>query len=170
MVGSKHFVFSGRIGRIGRKPMNDMWTLNLNCRTFAYSCSEPFWPDIPAVKSQPLSESYEPTQGNEKPLPRFGHVSVATEDRMIMFVPSHLLSTLVIIFCRFGGQGDRRHNDTWSFDISTRKWTELQCNGSIPSPREYHAAVLINDVMYVFGGLSMQGRLDDLYALQLSSE
>ena len=87
MVGSKHFVFSGRIGRIGRKPMNDMWTLNLNCRTFAYSCSEPFWPDIPTVKSQPLWESYEPTQGNEKPLPRTGHVSVATEDRMIMFVP-----------------------------------------------------------------------------------
>jgi hypothetical protein len=86
VVGSKLFVFGGRIGR---KNFNDMWTLDLNSRTFAYCCSELFLPDIPAVKSQPeaLWELYEPTPGNEKPLPRFGHVSVTTEDRIIMFVP-----------------------------------------------------------------------------------
>jgi Kelch motif len=87
--------------------------------------------------------------------------------------PSHSLSTLVIIFGRFGGAGDqdRRFNDTWSFDISTRKWTELRCAGSIPPPRTNHAAVLVDDVMYVFGGFSTdEGYLDDLYALHLSSE
>ena len=36
VVGSKLFVFGGRIG--GKKT-NDMWTLDLNCRTFAYYCS-----------------------------------------------------------------------------------------------------------------------------------
>jgi hypothetical protein len=83
-----------------------------------------------------------------------------------------LLSTLVTISCRFGGKGDQHlYNDTWSFDISTRKWTELQCTGSIPSPRTGHAAVLVDDVKYVFGGYSSgEGCLDDLYALQLSSE
>ena len=77
-----------------------------------------------------------------------------------------------ISFCRFGGTGNRQdYNDTWSFDISTRKWTELQCTGSIPSPRASHAAVLVDGVMYVFGGFSAdEGYLDDLYALQLSSE
>jgi hypothetical protein len=86
--------------------------------------------------------------------------------------PSHSLSTLVIIFCRFGGEADQDHyyNDTWSFDISTRKWTELQCTGSIPSPRSSHAAVLVDDVMYIFGGYTGKTTLDDLYALQLSSE
>jgi hypothetical protein len=85
---------------------------------------------------------------------------------------SNSLSTLVISFCRFGGTGNRHdYNDTWSFDILTRKWTELQCTGSIPSPRASHAAVLVDDVMYVFGGFSVdEGYLDDLYALQLSSE
>jgi Galactose oxidase, central domain len=77
-------------------------------------------------------------------------------------------------FCRFGGFGDRHcYNDTWSFDISTRKWTELRCTGSIPSPRHgaSHTAVLVDDVMYVFGGSSRdKGLTDDLYALQLSSE
>jgi N-acetylneuraminic acid mutarotase len=76
------------------------------------------------------------------------------------------------MFCRFGGyDGTHRFNDTWSFNISTRKWTELQCTGSIPSPRAGHTAVLIDDVMYVFGGLSNDKTyLDDLTALDLSSK
>ena len=38
------------------------------------------------------------------------------------------------------------------------------------SPLQY-AAVLVDDVMYVFGGFSTdKGHMDDLYALQLSSE
>jgi hypothetical protein len=88
-----------------------------------------------------------------------------------MFVPSRSLSTLVIIFCRFGGGNDQHYyNDTWSFDISTRKWTELRCTGSIPSPRAGHAAVLVDGVMYVFGGFMGNTYMNDLTALQLSSE
>ena len=68
-------------------------------------------------------------------------------------------SPLIVVFCRFGGYGKPHNflNDTWSFNISTREWTELQCTGSIPSPRSGHAAVLIDDVMYVFGGLAPGG-------------
>ncbi|KAI0285814.1 hypothetical protein BGY98DRAFT_1130344, partial [Russula aff. rugulosa BPL654] len=119
VVGSKLFVFGGVSG----ETTNDMWALDLNC-----------------LKSQPLWESYEPTPGNEKPLPRYS-----------------------VVCATF-------YNDTWSFDISTRKWTELQCTGSIPSPRGSHTAVLVDDVMYVFGGLSRTKALDDLYALQLSTQ
>jgi N-acetylneuraminic acid mutarotase len=76
--------------------------------------------------------------------------------------------------CRFGGIGDhwqQYYNDTWSFDISTRKWTELQCTGSIPSPRGGHVAVLVDGIMYVFGGFTSKSYyLDELYAFQLSSE
>jgi Galactose oxidase, central domain len=82
-------------------------------------------------------------------------------------------SPLIMMFCRFGGYGspDSFFNDTWSFNISTRKWTELQCTGSIPSPRECHAAVLIDDVMYVFGGFAPdRTRLGDLSAFNLSSK
>ena len=39
VVGSKLFVFGGEIGK---KVINDMWTLDLNCRSFAYCYSEPF--------------------------------------------------------------------------------------------------------------------------------
>ena len=123
------------------------------------------------MKSRPYWESYEPTPENEKPLSRRTHVSVATEDHVIMFVPlSFLPSPLVIILCRFGGyDGQHYLNDTWTFDISTRKWTELQCTGSIPSPRGDHRAVLVDDIMYVFGGYTGKTYLDDLIALELSS-
>ena len=125
------------------------------------------------VKSNPRWESYEPAPGSEKPLPRDGHVSVTTGGRIIMSV--HLLPSppLIIIFCRFGGygDGDRLFNDTWSFNISTRKWTELQCTGSIPSPRAHHAAVLVDNVMYVFGGQTTNRfYMGDLTALDLSSK
>jgi hypothetical protein len=78
------------------------------------------------------------------------------------------------MFCRFGGRAADPHddlNDTWSFNVSTRKWTELQCTGSIPSPRASHAAALIDDVMYVFGGSTRDGTyLGDLTAFNLSSK
>ena len=112
----------------GRSSMtcgHSIWTVV----RFACCCSKLFWPDFPAVKSQPFWESYEPTPGNEKPPSRSHHVSVAIENHIIMFVPlSSLHSSLVIILCRFGGWSGKYHlNDTWSFDTSTRKWTELQC-------------------------------------------
>jgi hypothetical protein len=132
-----------------------------------------FDPDVSVVNSQPLWELYEPAPWNEEPLPRSGHVSVTTEERIIMFVPltsSH--SHLVIILRRFGGTDNQHYyNDTWSFNTSTRTWTELQCTGSIPPPRSGHAAVIVDDVMYVFGGFSADKTyLDDLIALHLSSE
>lgn len=76
-----------------------------------------------------------------------------------------------IILCRFGGtDGQFHYNDTWSFDVSTRKWAELQCNGFTPAPREGHAAALVDDVMYVFGGRGVDGNdLGDLTACNLSS-
>jgi hypothetical protein len=77
------------------------------------------------------------------------------------------------MFCRFGGYAGSQtfFNDTWSFNILTRKWTEIQCTGSIPSPRSGHAAILIDDVMYVFGGVALGGtKLGDLNALNLSSK
>ncbi|KAF8492373.1 hypothetical protein F5888DRAFT_1858822 [Russula emetica] len=112
--------------------------------------------DLDCLNSKPFWESYEPAPGNEEPLPRNVHVSVTTGDRIIIFG---------------GYDGQHVFNDTWSFNISTRKWTELQCTGSIPSPRGGHAAVLIDDVMYVFGGRAIDGtNLGGLTAFKLSTQ
>jgi hypothetical protein len=41
VVGSKLFVFGGRIITSGRF-LNDMWSFDLNSRTIAHRCFEPF--------------------------------------------------------------------------------------------------------------------------------
>ena len=73
---------------------------------------------------------------------------------------------------RFGGtDGNFHYNDTWRFDTITKVWTELNCIGYIPVPREGHAATLVDDVIYVFGGRSVDGKdLEDLAAFKISSE
>lgn len=72
----------------------------------------------------------------------------------------------------FGGtDGQYHYNDTWAYDVNTRRWTELQCIGFIPSPREGHAAAVVDDVIYIFGGRGVDGKdLGDLAAFKLSSE
>ena len=55
--------------------------------------------------------------------------------------------------------------------MQTGKWTELQCIGFIPSPREGHAAAIVGNVIYVFGGRGVDGKdLSDLAAFKISSE
>ncbi|KAE9385258.1 hypothetical protein BT96DRAFT_803587, partial [Gymnopus androsaceus JB14] len=70
----------------------------------------------------------------------------------------------------FGGtDGQYHYNDTWSFDLTTRKWSELACIGVIPAPREGHAAVIVDNVMYIFGGRGVDGKdLNDLAAFKLT--
>jgi hypothetical protein len=72
---------------------------------------------------------------------------------------------------RFGGtDGNYHYNDTWMFDIAARRWTELECIGYLPAPRESHAVALVDDVMYVFGGRGINGQdLGELAAFKLSS-
>lgn len=74
-------------------------------------------------------------------------------------------------FHSFGGtDGKFYYNDTWSFNLHTRIWTELKCSGHIPAPRESHAATIVDDIMYVFGGRGLDAQdLGDLVALKISS-
>lgn len=73
---------------------------------------------------------------------------------------------------RFGGtDGKYYYNDTWCFDSTTSKWSELSCIGFIPSSREGHTAAFVDDVMYIFGGRGVDGHdLGDLAAFKVSSE
>ena len=83
-----------------------------------------------------------------------------------------MLKDQFLFLFSFGGtDGQYHYNDTWSFDIATRKWSELQCIGFIPEAREGHAAALVDDVVYVFGGRGVDGKdLSDLAAFKISSD
>lgn len=72
---------------------------------------------------------------------------------------------------RFGGtDGVTWFNDVWTYEPRSNSWTELECIGYIPVPREGHSAALVNDTMYVFGGRTQEGvDLGDLAAFRISS-
>lgn len=74
-------------------------------------------------------------------------------------------------FCRFGGtNGFQWFNDVWCYDPQVNSWTSLDCIGYIPAPREGHAAAIVDDVMYIFGGRTEEGAdLGDLAAFRISS-
>uniref|UniRef100_A0A0D2XGQ2 Tip elongation aberrant protein 1 n=1 Tax=Fusarium oxysporum (strain Fo5176) TaxID=660025 RepID=A0A0D2XGQ2_FUSOF len=71
----------------------------------------------------------------------------------------------------FGGtNGFQWFNDVWCYDPAINKWSQFDCIGYIPAPREGHAAALVDDVMYVFGGRTEEGTdLGDLAAFRISS-
>jgi hypothetical protein len=71
----------------------------------------------------------------------------------------------------FGGtDGVQWFNDVWTYDPRTNAWTQQDCIGYIPQPREGHSAALVNDVMYIFGGRTVEGNdLGDLAAFKIAS-
>ncbi|KAJ7706377.1 hypothetical protein B0H17DRAFT_1156675 [Mycena rosella] len=111
--------------------------------------------DLNSLRTRATWELCEPTS-SERPAQRTGHATITFENRIIVFG---------------GTDGQYHYNDTWTFDLTTRKWSELQCIGFIPSPREGHAAALVDDVIYVFGGRGVDGKdLSDLAAFKISNQ
>ena len=47
-------------------------------------------------------------------------------------------------------------------------WSRIEVNGSAPSPRSGHSAVIYNDAMYIFGGLG-EFRTNDLFRFEFAS-
>ncbi|KAJ1813070.1 hypothetical protein LPJ75_003351, partial [Coemansia sp. RSA 2598] len=66
----------------------------------------------------------------------------------------------------FGGKSDSGlNNDLNTMDTTTWEVRHIEAVGSIPSPREGHAATFIGRTMFVFGGQDVSGKYDEsLYA------
>ncbi len=89
------------------------------------------------------------------PPARTNHISITYSDKLYVFG---------------GTNGLYWYNDMWTFDPVTRLWTQLECSGYIPSPREGHSAALVGDTIYIFGGRDSDGvDLGDLVAFKISS-
>lgn len=58
----------------------------------------------------------------------------------------------------YGGRRYDKHsiilNDVWILDISTKRWMELKHDKYRPCPRQAHTAHIINNKLYVIGGMS----------------
>lgn len=73
----------------------------------------------------------------------------------------------------FGGLTEAgRAADLWMGAIDSAgsfAWSALTNDGSSPSPRSSHDAVVLGQTMYVFGGISDAGATNDLWALDFMS-
>lgn len=89
------------------------------------------------------------------PPPRTNHTVVTYQEKIYLFG---------------GANRDLWYSDTWCYDPALNEWTQLDCTGYVPAPCQGHAATVIGDTMYVFGGMSSQGNLiDQLFALKLTT-
>ncbi|OMH81510.1 Tip elongation aberrant protein 1 [Zancudomyces culisetae] len=59
----------------------------------------------------------------------------------------------------------------WMFDTSTAKWEEIHVKGQVPPARYGHAAVIVEDTMYIIGGRRLTGEpIMDFIAFKIKSK
>ncbi|KAG8965090.1 Negative regulator of mitotic exit [Tulasnella sp. 408] len=70
------------------------------------------------------------------------------------------VTTAVFTFSFAGGDGEPKpcFNDLWKFEIRTKSWTKIQCQGLPQEFREGHSAIVVGDNMLVFGGWVLRGK------------
>lgn len=149
IVGSKIYVFGGQSDHEGF--FNDLVCFDLN----ALQKASNHWQFL--IENTADSESGElPVDENTgKPLippARTNHTMVTFNDRLWLFG---------------GTDGVHWFNDAWVYDPRTNAWQSIDYVGVTPTPREGHAAAMVGDIMYVFGGRNAAGEdLDDLVAFR----
>lgn len=94
------------------------------------------------------------------PPPRRAHTAVLYRGRIYIFG---------------GGNGTQALNDLWTLDVGTTasvermRWEQLQTRGRKPSPRGYHTANLIGNVMVVMGGSDGRECFSDMWCLNMGT-
>ncbi|KAK9423586.1 putative Cell polarity protein [Seiridium unicorne] len=142
IIGSKIYIFGGQIEGYF---MNDLAAFDLNQL------------QLPTNRWEILVENSENNTSPKGKVPpaRTNHTVITYNDKMYLFG---------------GTNGFQWFNDVWCFDPAIVQWTQLDCIGYIPVPREGQAAALVDDVMYIFGGRTEEGAdLGDLAAFRISS-
>jgi hypothetical protein len=92
---------------------------------------------------------------NQGPPIRRGHSTVTADNFMILFGGCYMESTC--------------YNDVFYLDMLSDSWIPIKTTGSVPTPRQGHSAVLYGSTMWIYGGSSSDGYLNDLYSLNLES-
>ena len=52
--------------------------------------------------------------------------------------------------------------------LVSREWTRIVVHGPSPGGRYYHTMTLVGSKLFVFGGRTAKGRLNDIWALDLN--
>ena len=70
----------------------------------------------------------------------------------------------------FNAYGPGANNQLLSFDPSTKTWTNVECFGDIPSPRDCACTTMIEDTVWLYGGRTCSNFFNnDFYELNMLS-
>lgn len=84
---------------------------------------------------------------------RMGHSGVIISDRMLIFAGISSSYTLL--------------QDLYSYSFDNMTWEVINSPGA-PSPRTFHAAGVMGDTMYIFGGYNLD-YLGDIYSFNYTT-
>lgn len=88
------------------------------------------------------------------PMKREGHTAVSLDGMLIVFGGCYL---------------DKQcFNDVHVFFANKKLWVPVKTMGQPPAEREGHTSTMVGDRMFVYGGSSQLGYLDDAYVLKTS--
>ncbi|KAI0312266.1 hypothetical protein OF83DRAFT_675176 [Amylostereum chailletii] len=106
----------------------------------------------------PFRRWSQPTVTGDVPPPRRAHTSVLYKNKIWIFG---------------GGNGVQALNDVWTLDVSGSceklKWEQVNVSRKRPTPRGYHTANLIGNVMIIMGGSDGRDCFSDIWALDLDT-
>lgn len=99
--------------------------------------------------------------GFESPQVRQGHVLLSNEEDQ----------NEKLIYLHGGLNGEQIFDDLWTLDLKNFVWKQIEIVCGIkPSARASHGGVYINGLLFIFGGLSLNGTaLDDLWKFNISN-
>lgn len=139
---------------------NDIYVLD----TLTRSWSRPHFPSppspAPSSPSHPHPVEPDPIVPPTIPPPRRAHTAVLYRGRIWVFG---------------GGNGTQALNDLWTLEVGTTaavermKWELMTTRGKCPSPRGYHTANLVGNVMVVMGGSDGKECFSDIWCLNLGT-
>ena len=142
------------------EPLGIRFSLQNNLQNFTYLHQNKFrFTEINKIhdsffRSQPFVWSNITTSGNI-PSPRKSYTAV-------------LADSFIVIF---GGclNDYNFHNELFFYDILAQTWINIKQSGKVPSPRCGHTARIFGSIMWIFGGYSAEGFLDDLYSFDFET-
>ncbi|KAI0689382.1 galactose oxidase [Cytidiella melzeri] len=112
--------------------------------------------------------------------PRADHVQINPEEHEPPTIPPpRRAHTAVLYRGRIwvfgGGNGTQALNDLWTLEVGSSaavermRWELIQTGGKKPSPRGYHTANLVGNVMVVMGGSDGRECFSDIWCLNLDT-
>lgn len=110
------------------------------------------------------------------------HEGPAHTENQMPPLDSHSLSydsksDSLVVFGGFLGQACAYSNAVYTFAFSTNQWTyhsmpesAAEATPNAPPPRGSHAAALLNDTLYIYGGCAGETVFEDLWKFNLASK